>query len=188
MNHLLMRNAYLAFMNIEEDEDLPGRYSLVGEGFKKLSQVKEPTEYTRRFVNESTDTTDIIKYNAEIAYEIDVFSGDPCVQRIVNITDEERRGKKARTDIITLFTEDIVAPPFVCKATKRKYTIIPDRIADDVSVLQATGKMVAMNDKIGGTFDMMTLRFKAGSLYEGRSIHPFNLARFNIGKILIKEY
>ena len=35
---------------------------------------------------------------------------------------------------------------------------------------------------------MMTLRFKAGSLYEGRSIHPFNLARFNIGKILIKEY
>ena len=188
MNHLVMRNAYLAFMNVEENPDMPGQYRLVGEGFRKLSQVKEPSEYTRRFVNESTDTTDIIKYNAEIAYEIDVFSDDPCVRRIVHITDGERRGQKARTDIITLFTEDVVALPYVCKASKRRYAIVPDRIGDDISVLQTSGKMVALDEKIEGTFDMITLRFKAGSLYEGRSVHYFNKARFNIGKILVKEY
>ena len=184
---LVVRSAVLAYMNIQENPLQVPRYRLIGDGFTKLVNNKEPTEYTRKFVNRLTQTTDVIKYQSEIVYEIDVMSRDEVIQRILHLTDGERR-RTAITDIVTVTTNDVVARPHVCKATRRQYKIVPNSIGDDVQILRVTGKMVTIGETENGFFDISTGRYKPASPYEGHSIAYFNKALFNRGYIARKEY
>lgn len=187
-NHLVMRSSVLAFMNIQKDPLQLPRYSLIGDGFTRLVNNKAPTEYTRKFVNQRTETTDIIKYQTEILYEIDVLSNNEVIRRILDITDGEWRTGAAMTDVVTVWTDEIVARPMVCAASRRQYKIIPTTIGDDIQTLRTTGKMVAQGEAEKGFFDVQSGKFKSESLYAGRSIAYFNRALFNRGCIARKEY
>ena len=77
-----IRSSVLAYMNIVADPNLLPDYRLMGEGFTDLTQLKEPSEYTRKFINAENTTTDIIRYASEVRYEVDVFSPDPVIKMI----------------------------------------------------------------------------------------------------------
>lgn len=185
MNAPKLRSSVLAYMNTVPDPNLLPDYRLMGDGFTNLVQLKEPTEYTRKFINAENTTTDIIRYASEVQYEVDVFSADPVIRMILGITDAELLS--VRTDVVTVYADDIVARPAYCIAFRRKYLIIPERLGEDVDVLRTGGRMVAYGEKEYGFFDRETSRFIARSPFVGSSVMYYNRGRYNIGTHYAKE-
>lgn len=180
-----MRSSVLAYMNIVTDPNQVPDYRLMGEGFTNLTQLKEPSEYTRKFINDENTTTDVIRYASEVQYEVDVFSPNPVIRMILTITDEELLS--VRTDVVTVYADDIVARPAYCTAFRRRYLIVPEQIGDDVDVLRTGGRMIAYGEKEDGFFDRETSRFIPRSLYTGSSVMLYNRGRYNIGTHYKKE-
>ena len=167
-----IRSSVLAYMNIVADPNLLPDYRLMGEGFTDLTQLKEPSEYTRKFINAENTTTDIIRYASEVRYEVDVFSPDPVIKMILGITDAELLS--VRTDVVTVYADDIVAQPSYCSAFRRRYLIVPENLGEDIDVLRTAGRMIAFGEKEEGTFDRDTRRFIPRSLYRGAVVVLYN--------------
>lgn len=180
-----LRSSILAYMNVVADPNLVPDYQLMGEGFTNLTQLKEPSEYTRKFINEENTTTDVIRYASEVQYEVDVFSQNPVIRMILGITDAELLS--VRTDVVTVYADDIVAKPAYCTAFRRRYLIVPEQLGEDVEVLRTSGRMIAYGEKEDGFFDRETARFIAKSLYTGSSVMLYNRSRYNIGTHFKKE-
>lgn len=179
------RNVLLAYMNTELDRSRVPVYKLMGEGFTNLTQLKAPSEYTRKFIINDDTTTDIIRYESEVQYTIDVFSEDPVIRMIIGITDAELLS--ARTDVVTVYRDEVVALPAYCKAFRRKYLIIPQQIGDDIELLRTNGRMVAYGEREDGFFDAETNRFIARTLFKGASAMLYGRSPYNIGTIHMKE-
>ena len=65
-------------------------------GFTTLSNAKNPTEYSRRYVDEEFETTDVTGYSPSIDFGFDQYSGDPVHDEMVEILDGEVLGTEAR--------------------------------------------------------------------------------------------
>jgi hypothetical protein len=94
---------------------------------------------------------------------------------ILGITDAELLS--VRTDVVTVYADDIVAPPAYCSAFKRRYLIVPERLGEDIDVLRTGGRMIAYGEKEDGTFDRETGRFIPRSLYKGAVVSQYNRGR-----------
>ena len=55
-------------------------------GFTTLSGAKNPTEYSRRYVDEEFETTDVTGYSPSIEFGFDQYSGDLVHDEMVEIS------------------------------------------------------------------------------------------------------
>lgn len=144
MSNLISRDQWVAYMNTGTEG--AEKYNLVGEGFSSFSEAKNPKEYTRQYVHEKSERSDVVGYAPSISYSADMYSGDPCVERVAKAADEEQVGNDAHVDIVTVnLWEDV--------AYKRTYAIIPDGKGDGVEALIYTGTLKAVGGSVKGTFD-----------------------------------
>jgi hypothetical protein len=127
-------------------------YNLVGEGFSSFAEAKNPKEYTRQYVHEKSERSDVVGYAPSISYSADMYSGDPCVERVAKAADEEQVGNDAHVDIVTVNLWENVA-------FKRTYAIIPDGKGDGTEALIYTGTLKAVGEVAKGTFDAATKKF-----------------------------
>ena len=92
---------------------LTGRYSVVAfygikgsgdtstvtyhrmQGFTTLTTSKNPKEYTRQYVDEDHEQTDVVGYSPSIAYTFDRYAGNAVQDDIVRITNQELTGNDA---------------------------------------------------------------------------------------------
>lgn len=157
MSTLVSRNQWVAYMNTGTGDK--EEYNLVGEGFTSFSEAKNPKEYTRQYVHEKTERSDVVGYAPSISYSADMHSGDPCVERVAKAADEEQVGATARVDIVTvnLWEKGNGDDSFV--AYKRTYAIIPDGKGDGVEALIYTGTLKAVGEAVKGTFATATKTF-----------------------------
>lgn len=77
-------------------------FALMGEGFTSLSESKNPQEYSRKYVHENTERTDVVGYAPSLAYSVDVYTNNPVIKRITDVTDKELVGNDAQVDIVTV--------------------------------------------------------------------------------------
>lgn len=154
-NKLVQRNQWASYMDTGAG-DLE-EYSLMGDGFTTLTESKNPKEYSRQYVNMATEATDVVGYAPAIAYTADVYSGDPCIQKILEITDGERVGTDAQVNIVNVNRWEGEATAL--EATRRKYAIIPDSKGDGTDALVISGSFKAVGDIEKGTFDEKTKKF-----------------------------
>lgn len=127
-------------------------YSRIGEGFTDFTESKNAQEYTRQYIDEQTQTTDVVGYSPSIAYSADIYSDDPVCQKIVEITDGELVGEAAQVIIVTADESTISSTVTTCTGYKRTYSVIPDQKGSGVQQLVYTGTLRAVGDQVVGTW------------------------------------
>ena len=119
-------------------------------GFTTLSGSKNPTEYSRRYVDEEFETTDVTGYSPSIDFGFDQYIGDPVHEEMVEILDEEKLGTEARRNIVTVdFSQEAGEGSY--KAAKREYAIIGDAEGDSMDAYTYSGTFRATGKRIVGT-------------------------------------
>ena len=133
-------------------------FCLIGEGFTSFAESKNPEEYSRKYVNDKTERTDVVGYSPSIAYSCDAIANDPCVQKIMDITDNEKLGTAAYVEVVNVNCWSQVNINEYT-ASKRTYAIIPDSKGDGTEALIYTGTMKAVSDPVYGVFNRSTFTF-----------------------------
>lgn len=112
--------------------------------FTQFSKSKNAQEYSRKYVDEKGQRTDVVSFAPQYDYNFDRYSGDSVLTDIVNITDNELLGSDAIRSIV-LVDVDTGA------AFKRDYSVIPSTEGDDANVYTHSGSLKANGDQISGT-------------------------------------
>lgn len=126
--------------------------------FTQLSQAKNPQEYSRKYVDEATNRTDVTGFSPEISYGFDKHRDDPVLTDIVKITNEELYGTDAVRSIINVDTS-------TGEAYKRDYTVSPGSEGDDANIYKYSGSFKANGEQVKGeatsSDDWATVTFTA---------------------------
>ena len=160
VSKLVSRSELRSYMNT--GTTVAPAFSLIGEGFTNLSEAKNPQEYSRKYVSERTERTDVVGYAPSISYSVDVYTNNPVIKKIRDVTDKEMIGTDAQVEIVVVehFSDGTINESSLV-AYKRTYAIIPDAKADGTEALVYTGTFKAVGDITKGTFDANTKSFTA---------------------------
>lgn len=119
-------------------------------GFTKLETEKNPKEYSRQYVDELFEETDVTGYSPSVTYEFDRYADDPVHGDIVTLTDYEMIGDDAVRSLImvdlALPREDGSYP-----AIMRDFAVIPDSEGDGTDAYIYTGAFRAKGEKKFGS-------------------------------------
>lgn len=153
ISELVMRAQFASYMNTGT-KDSPV-YTLMGEGFTSLKEAKNPKEYSRQYVNESTERVDVVGYATQIDYSTDTYTNNPTIEKIKDISDNEKVGTDAQVEIVNvnLWNDTGSEGKHAYEAFMRNYAIIPDSKGDGVEALVYSGSFKAVGDIVKGTFD-----------------------------------
>lgn len=118
-------------------------------GFTSLSEGKEATEYSRQYVDEATERTDVVGYATSIDFEFDRYTNDPVQEKLAEIIDDEKTGTDAQVNIVSvdIFADDGQGN---CPARKRTYSVIPDTVGDGTDALIYSGSFSAASEFVKG--------------------------------------
>lgn len=167
---IVRRSQRLAFMNMDKTGSA-SKYERMT-GFTTLTNSKEPKEYSRQYVDEDAERSDVVGYAPSTEFSYDRHTNTPVHDRLSEIHDKELLGDDAHVDIVSvdLFTEDNQKR---CKATKRTYAVIPDTDGDgtDAMIYSGTFKSVSELEEGYATSEdnWKTATYTAGPIPESLS-------------------
>lgn len=134
MEKLVTRNRKVAFMDVSTTSIA---YFLRMTKFTEISKSKNPTEYSRTYVDEDGEVTDVTGYSEEISYNFDLHEGNLVHQKLVDITDNEKVGADALVNILQVdFTKPIGGG---YEARLRTYSVVPDSEGDSTDAYTYAG-------------------------------------------------
>ena len=142
----LKRSEKLAFIAVPIGNE-PTFFRL--KNFTEFTVSKNPVNYSRQYIDEDFKRNDVVSYAPSVSYSFDYDSESPSHSVIVNITDNEKLGADALVDIIfvDISTEDQIQQP----ASKRKWTVVPDKEGSDSTAYDYSGTLYANGKRIAGT-------------------------------------
>ncbi|WP_302327976.1 hypothetical protein [Enterocloster lavalensis] len=142
---LIKRSKRIAFADVGEK----GTPELVRmQGFSSMSESKSPKEYSRQYVDEDVERSDVVGFATQVGYSFDRHSPFSVHEKIADITDNEKTGSDAQIDIVTV---DLFSEGDAKLARKRTYSIIPDTTGDGTDALIYSGNFRAAGDIVMGT-------------------------------------
>ena len=149
MNEIVQRHKLLAFYGVTTTTTDGGTTTTTTtyhrmKYFTQLQQSKNPQEYSRKYVDEATNRTDVTGFSPQIDYGFDKHRDDPVLTDIVKITNEELYGTDAVREIITVDT-------VTGEAYKRDYTVSPGSEGDDANIYKYSGSFKANGEQVKGT-------------------------------------
>ena len=121
--------------------------------FTEISKSKNPTEYSRSYVDEDGEVTDVTGYSEEISYAFDLYKGNKVHEKIVDITDNEKTGDEALVDILQVDLSKPVSEGAenTYEARKRTYTTVPDTEGDATEAYTYSGTFRKNSAFVKGT-------------------------------------
>lgn len=139
---LVQRYQRVAFMNTGTRE-VPVWQRM--QGFSTFSESKSTKEYSRQYVDEQTERSDVSGYSTEISFTFDRYSPYKVHDTIAEMIDGEKLGTDCHVEILTvdLFTKDETGN---CKARYREYAVIPDNAGDSTDAMTYSGTLKAAGD------------------------------------------
>ena len=115
--------------------------------FTSMSKSSNPNEYSRKYVDEAGENTDVTGYSPSISYGFDLYTNDAVHEEIIAITDGELVGDDAvRTILLVDFTKQGTSEKSF-KAIKRDYAVVPDSDGDDENTYTYSGNFKSKSDK-----------------------------------------
>ena len=120
-------------------------------GFTTLSGSKNSKEYSRQYVDEEFETTDVVGFAPSLSFGFDQYKNDLVHDEMVDILDKELTGTSARRNIVTVDFSKQTADEGVYKAVKREYSIIGDADGDSMDAYTYSGTFKATGKRIEGT-------------------------------------
>ena len=133
------------------------------QGFTDMSKSLNPKEYSRQYVDEEFEQTDVVGFSPSIAYGFDQYLGNAVHDELVKLTDNEAIGTAAvRTIVVVDFTKPTDNPDEY-QATARDFSVIPDSEGGSMDAYTYSGNFKVKGSKIDGTAtstdDWLTLEF-----------------------------
>ena len=144
-NTLVKRSDKVAFYGVKSTGDTYTYHRM--QGFTDMSTSKNPIEYSRQYVDEDFEQSDVVGYSPSIAYGFDQFAGNAVHEDIAKISDDELLGTDAIRPIILV---DLTKTTGV-NAVKRDFAVIPDSEGDSTDAYTYSGNLKVKGDKIKGT-------------------------------------
>lgn len=141
---LIKRSKRVAYMNVGTADE--PKYVRM-QGFTSMSESKSATEYSRQYVDEDTERTDVVGYATQVAYSLDRHSPFSVHEKIAQITDDELTGSEAHVEIVTV---DLFSSGSQKEARKRTYAVIPDTTGAGTDALIYSGNFRAVGDMVKG--------------------------------------
>lgn len=119
-------------------------------GFTSLSESKNPTEYTRKYVDELFETTDVTGINSSYDFTFDLISPNAVLTDIADIIDNEKIGDDAvRTFYCVDFHKPVTDGGYEC--TKREFSILGGTVGDGTDALTYSGTLKVASAMTKGT-------------------------------------
>ncbi|MBE7042451.1 MAG: hypothetical protein E7399_03040 [Ruminococcaceae bacterium] len=145
--NIVQRAKKLAFYGVPEGD---GTVYYRMKGFTKLETEKNPSEYSRQYVDELFEETDVTGYSPSVSYEFDRYADNAVHNDMVMLTDGEMVGDDA---VRTLIMADLALPAEdgSYPAIMRSFSVIPDSEGDGTDAYIYTGTFRAKGEKIIGT-------------------------------------
>lgn len=118
-------------------------------GFTEFSTSKNAGEYSRQYVDEDTERTDVVRYSPKTSFAFDEYTDDTVLADIVDILDNEKLGTDAQREIIQVDFEDPVTGGYA--AVKRTVTVIGDSEGDSMDAYTHSGTFAWIDAPVKGT-------------------------------------
>lgn len=113
---------------------------------------KNSTEYSRQYVDEASERSDVVGYAPSMDYEFDLYTNDAVQKKLATITDDELLGSDAQVTIVMVDLFEVKSEdPNTCTARKRDWSVIPDTEGDGTDALIYKGSFKAAGEIIKGT-------------------------------------
>ena len=126
--------------------------------FTEMSNSKNPKEYSREYVDEDGEVTDVTGYSPEKSYAFDQYKDNAVHEKIAKIADDELKGDDAIVEILVV-DKSTADDSGKCEARKRKYTVVPDTDGDSTDAYTYSGTF-----KANGTFEKVNATISSDGL------------------------
>ncbi len=162
LGKLVKRHEKVAYYGIEDSDGNVVYHRMCG--FTKMDTSKNPVEYTRRYIDESFEQTDVVAFSPSISFAFDRYSENPVHEDIVSLSDNEILGTDAVRSIVIadISTKDESG---VCSAIKRDFSVMVEKEGDSNDAYTLSGTMSTKGEKVFGNAtlskDSQTLTFTA---------------------------
>ena len=140
---LYARSDKVAFFGVPGENDAVTFHRM--KNFTSLSKSKNSKEYSRQYVDEKSERTDVVGYAESIGYNFDLDPEYAVHKDIVEITDKEKIGDDAVRTIINVDMKS-EGTGGKKKAIKRNYSIIPDAEGDSLDAYTYSGNFKATSE------------------------------------------
>ena len=135
-----------------------GAYHEIGDGFTDFTENRNPKEYSRQYIHESAERTDLVGFAPSVTYAFDVYDADAVQEALLEIMLSEAVGDAAAVEVVTAFLHKTVEGSCV-DAVKRSYTVCPAKLGAGTDALICSGTLKARGDGVRGSFDPVSLTF-----------------------------
>lgn len=123
--------------------------------FTDLSISKNPGEYTRQYVDEPNERTDVVKYSPSMSFNFDEYADDAVLKDIVDIINSEALGNAAHREVIQVdFTRTVGEGAY--EAVKRTFAVIADSEGGGTDAYTYSGTFKAVGSKVMGAATIVT--------------------------------
>lgn len=132
-------------------------------GFTSMAINKNAKEYTRQYVDEDHEVTDVTGISTSVDYAFDQIETDEVHDKLIAIIDEEKVGEDAVINLLSVdFTTEGTAEKSF-KAIKRQYAVVPGSEGDNLDAYTYGGTFKVKGARIVGeattTDDWATCQF-----------------------------
>lgn len=118
--------------------------------FTEITTSKEAAEYSRQYIDEDFERTDVTGINTSISIAFDQYTNDDVHEKLVGIIDGEKIGEDAYVDL--LMVDMSGASPY--PATKRTFVVIPGSEGDGFDAYVYNAELKATGEKVTGTAEV----------------------------------
>lgn len=143
MSAVVKRCKKLAFYGVPQE----GGYVFYRmKGFDEITTSKNPREYSRQYVDEEFEQTDVVGYNPSVSFGFDRFLDDAVHDDIASIFNNESIGSDAVRPIIMV---DLASEEK--SAIKRDFAVVAESEGSGVDLYKYSGTFRVKGEKVEGT-------------------------------------
>ncbi len=144
MSEIIKRCKKLAFYGVPAEEGTGYTFHRM-KGFDEISTAKNPREYSRQYVDEEFEQTDVVGYNPSITFGFDRFGDDEVHNDIIGIFNEEKVGGDAIRPIVMvdMTSEDKTA-------IYREFSVVAENEGSGLEAYKYSGTFRVKGEKVFG--------------------------------------
>ena len=115
-------------------------------GFTEFAISKNPKEYSRKYVDEDLERSEVVAYSTSISYKFDLEKGNLIHEFLISVADNELVGEDAECSIVVVDFSKQQSSTDDVTANMRRFTVIPQNEGDDSDTYTVSGSLRAVGD------------------------------------------
>ena len=143
---MIKRSDRLAFMEVVDGTEKVFKRLT---GFTEFSISKNPKEYSRKYIDEDMERSEVVGYSPVISYKFDMEIGNPVHRFIRQVAEDELMGEDAICKVAIIDLNEFNGSG--TSAIVRKFTVIPQTEGDDSDAYTVSGSLKAVGKSEFGT-------------------------------------